>query len=43
MRPSCGSRFSAISSFARIFTRDAIASRNFIGGAMMLYSTPSMR
>ena len=36
MRPSCGSRFSAMSSFAMILMRDAIASRNFIGGLMML-------
>ena len=36
MRPSCGSRFSAMSSFAMIFRRDEIASRNFIGGLMML-------
>ena len=36
MRPSCGSRFSAMSSFAMILTREMIASRYFIGGAMML-------
>ena len=36
MRPSCGSRFSAMSSFAMILMRDVIASRNFIGGAMTL-------
>ena len=36
MRPSCGRRFSAMSSFAMIFRRDAIASRNFSGGFMML-------
>ena len=36
MRPSCGSRFSAMSSFAMIFTRETIGSRNFSGGAMML-------
>ena len=36
MRPSCGRRFSAMSSFAMILMRDMIASRNFIGGAMML-------
>ena len=36
MRPSCGSRFSAMSSFDMILMRDAIASRNFIGGLMML-------
>ena len=36
MRPSCGSRFSAMSSFAMILMRETIASRNFIGGLMML-------
>ncbi len=36
MRPSCGSRFSAMSSFDMILMRDAMASRNFIGGLMML-------
>ena len=36
MRPSCGSRFSAMSSFAMILMRDVIASRIFIGGLMML-------
>ena len=36
MRPSCGSRFSAMSSFDMILMRDVTASRNFIGGAMML-------
>ena len=36
MRPSCGSRFSAMSSFAMILMREVIASRNFIGGLMML-------
>ena len=36
MRPSCGSRFSAMSSFAMILMRDAIASRSFIGGLMTL-------
>ncbi len=36
MRPSCGRRFSAMSSFDMILMRDVIASRNFIGGAMML-------
>ena len=36
MRPSWGRRFSAISSLAMILTRDVIASRNFIGGAMTL-------
>ncbi|MND06477.1 hypothetical protein D3C83_278760 [compost metagenome] len=36
MRPSCGRRFSAMSSFDMILTRDEIASRNFIGGLMML-------
>ena len=36
IRPSCGSRFSAMSSFAMILIRDAIASRNFMGGFMTL-------
>ncbi len=36
MRPSCGRRFSAMSSFDMILMRDVIASRYFIGGAMML-------
>ena len=36
MRPSCGSRFSAMSSFAMILMREVIASRIFIGGLMML-------
>ncbi len=36
MRPSCGSRFSAMSSFAMILTRDTIESRSFIGGFMTL-------
>ena len=36
MRPSCGSRFSAMSSFAMILSRDVIASRNFMGGAITL-------
>ena len=36
MRPSWGRRFSAMSSLAMILTREVIASRNFIGGAMTL-------
>ena len=36
MRPSCGRRFSAMSSFDMILMREVIASRNFIGGCMML-------
>ena len=36
MRPSCGNRFSAMSSLDMILMRDVIASRNFIGGCMML-------
>ena len=36
MRPSCGRRFSAMSSFAMILMREVIASRSFIGGCMML-------
>ena len=36
MRPSCGRRFSAMSSFAMILMREVIASRIFSGGDMML-------
>ena len=36
MRPSCGRRFSAISSFAMILTREVIASRIFSDGAITL-------
>ncbi|MND08246.1 hypothetical protein D3C83_307380 [compost metagenome] len=36
MRPSCGSRFSAMSNLAMILMREVMASRNFIGGCMML-------
>ena len=36
MRPSCGRRFSAMSSFAMILMREVMASRIFSGGAMML-------
>ncbi len=36
MRPSCGKRFSAMSSRDMILMRDVIASRSFIGGCMML-------
>ena len=36
IRPSCGSRFSAMSSFANVLMREVIASRNFIGGAITL-------
>ena len=36
MRPSCGRRFSAMSSFDMILMRETMASRNFIGGLMML-------
>jgi len=43
MRPSCGSRFSLMSSFAMIFTRLVIASFNFIGGAITFCKIPSMR
>ena len=43
MRPSCGSRLSAMSSLAMIFRRDAIASLNFIGGDMTPWRIPSMR
>ena len=36
IRPSCGRRFSAMSSFDMILTREAMASRNFIGGDITL-------
>ena len=36
MRPSCGKRFSAMSSRAMIFMREVSASRIFIGGFMIL-------
>ena len=36
MRPSCGRRFSAMSSLDMILMREVIASRSFMGGAMML-------
>ena len=36
MRPSCGRRFSAMSSFAMILTRDVIASRIFSDGVITL-------
>jgi hypothetical protein len=32
MRPSCGRRFSEMSSLARIFMREVMASRSFSGG-----------
>ena len=35
MRPSCGRRFSAMSSLARILMREQIASLNLIGGFMI--------
>ncbi len=34
MRPSCGRRFSAMSSLAMILMRDVIASLNFMGGCI---------
>ena len=40
MRPSCGRRFSEMSSFARIFMREVIASFSFSGGFMISYSVP---
>ena len=43
MRPSCGSRFSLMSSFAMILMREVMASFSFIGGVMMVCRTPSMR
>ena len=43
IRPSCGNRFSAMSSFAMTLKRDVIASRSRIGGVMTWWSTPSIR
>ena len=43
MRPSCGSRFSLMSSFDMIFRREVMASFNFSGGDMIDCSTPSIR
>ena len=36
MRPSCGSRFSAMSSLAMILMRDVSGSRSFMGSAITL-------
>ena len=36
MRPSCGSRFSAMSSFAMILMREVMASRILSGGLITL-------
>ncbi len=36
IRPSCGSRFSAMSSFAMILMRESSGSRSFIGSAITL-------
>ncbi len=43
MRPSCGRRFSAMSSLAMILTRDVSGSFSFMGSAITLYRMPSMR
>ena len=43
IRPSCGRRFSEMSSLAMIFRREISGSRVRIGSAMMLWSTPSIR
>jgi hypothetical protein len=43
MRPSCGRRFSEMSSFAMIFRREMSGSRVRIGSAMMLCRIPSIR
>ena len=43
MRPSCGSRRSAMSRFAMIFTREVSAASSRFGGPMISCSTPSMR
>jgi len=43
MRPSCGSRFSAMSSFAMIFRRLVIASFSLSGGLITVCNTPSIR
>jgi len=43
MRPSCGRRFSLMSSFAMILRREVIASLSLSGGFIMDCSTPSIR
>ncbi len=43
MRPSCGSRFSAMLRPAMIFTREMIDGMNWRGACRDSYSTPSMR
>ena len=43
MRPSCGSRFSAMLRPAMIFTRAMIDGWNFFGARLASRSTPSMR
>ena len=43
MRPSCGRRRSAMSSFAMTFTRLTKAIAKLGGGGVISYSTPSMR
>src|SRR6266480_460940 len=43
MRPSWGRRFSAMSSFDMIFTRETIASRYFIDGILYNIMSPPMK
>ena len=43
MRPSWGSRRSAMSSSAMILRREMMAALNLKGGAIISWSTPSMR
>src|ERR1700682_2284231 len=43
IRPSCGRRFSEMSSFAMIFKREMSGSRVRMGRAMMLWRMPSIR
>ena len=43
MRPSCGSRLSAMSRFAITFRRDTMAGCSSMRGVMTSYSTPSTR
>ena len=43
MRPSCGRRFSEMSSLARILRREVMASLSFSGGFMISYRIPSIR
>ena len=43
MRPSCGTRRSAMFSFDMILKREISAALSFIGGFMISCSAPSMR